>query len=97
VDPLQLEKNFDSILEKPTIAKNVRLHFLLSANMYVRSSDEAVRRAPSLCRVKSCRVVCCDVMCAVWLTTTWGAGREYRWATGWRSRARSRPTMWRRR
>jgi hypothetical protein len=41
VDPLQLEKNFDSILEKPTIAKNVRLHFLLSADMYVRSSDEA--------------------------------------------------------
>jgi hypothetical protein len=46
VDPLQLEKNFDAILEKPTIAKNVRLHFLLSAHMYVRSSDASVRPPP---------------------------------------------------
>jgi len=37
VDPLELEKNFGSILEKPIIAKNVKLHFLLSSHMYVRS------------------------------------------------------------
>lgn len=43
VDPLNLEKNFDSILEKPIIARNVKLQFLLSSCMYVRSSDTSVR------------------------------------------------------
>jgi len=38
VNPLNLEKNFDSILAKPTIAKNVKLRFLISSKMYVRSS-----------------------------------------------------------